>query len=118
MKQANASRGLYALVAVVVAGCGVEEAPVARGDADELGWIEGTIDPGRAIVAYRTSHTPEELATLPFREQALSPITEEKNRVIGSNNTANTVEFIVECNGTPTCSAPFAAARPMTGMLL
>ncbi len=103
----NQTRLLLVATAAAITACGAEPLPGPSFIGDELGWIEGSIDPERGVVAYRTSPVVAGLEAAPWREQALTAVTEDRNGSAGTAAAANSIEFIVECNGSPTCADGF-----------
>jgi hypothetical protein len=97
----------FMAAAAVFTACGTEPSPGPSGLGDELGWIEGSIDPDRGVVVYRTSPIVAGLEDAPWREQALTAVTEDRNGSAGTAAAANSIEFTVECNGSPTCADGF-----------
>lgn len=94
--------------------CGVEEGPPSFGVAEELGWIEGTIDVVSGNVQYRTGRSEIDLDNAPYVQQPLVAVTEDRNGVQGTASSPDSAEFVVECNGTPTCPTGFVRPGAVT----
>ncbi|MDP2340158.1 MAG: hypothetical protein Q8O67_04305 [Deltaproteobacteria bacterium] len=91
---------------LIIPACGADEAP-GVGALVPLGWVEGQIDPqtGAMTLAFQSADGG----------QALTAITEDRNGAIGSATAVDSVEVVVECNGTPSCPAAFIRPQAVVG---
>jgi hypothetical protein len=98
---------LTALVAMAAAaGC---IAPPQERHGAVLAVLEGTIDPELGLVELRPVFDDPRIVSAAEIRQELAVVPEDRNGSIGTAAVANSVEFVVECNGVPlvSCPAPF-----------